>query len=282
MSPNRIHPRPRNRRGLPAIRCPCGCTNPQSFAADQAVIVFFHGGGWIMGDLDTHNGLCGAICEQTGLRVVAVHYRRAPETRFPGALDDCAQAIRWVASQPAELGPVDALVLAGDSAGGNMAAACALMPAFALPVLAFWCMYASFDMDAAGGSMHEFAAGYLLTAGLLSMFRTAYFSDAAARRSPAASPLLAADLSGAPAALIFANEFDPLRDQSRAFAARLAASGRPVRYREAKGHVHGSMCRRALAPSGQADLAGCIADLGSLMLEARQEQVRASNKPLPG
>ena len=235
-----------------------------------AVVLFLHGGGWVLGDLDTHDGLAGAIATGLGLRLVAVDYRRAPEHRFPAALEDCAAALRWLASAPAELGdPPDGIVMAGDSAGGNMAAACAL--AGIVPVLAVWTMYASFDMTAADGSMEEFAEGHGLTADLLAIFRRSYFGDPAEQRDPRASPLLAEDLSAMPPALIFANECDPVRDQSRAFAARLALAGRPVRYREARGHVHGSLARRALVPSSVGDLQGCIADLQALIAEARMD-----------
>ena len=237
----------------------------------SAVVLFFHGGGWVLGDLDTHDGLASAIAGGLGLRLVAVDYRRAPEHVFPAALDDCAAALRWLAAAPVELGAApDGIVLAGDSAGGNIAAACALSGI--APVLALWTMYASFDMDAVGGSMDEYAAGHGLTAELLAIFRASYFADGASRHDPRASPLLAEDLSAMPPALIFANECDPLRDQSRAFAGRLAAAGRPVRYREARGHVHGSLARRALVPSSRADLAGCIDDLRGLIVEARMEQ----------
>lgn len=243
--------------------------------ADDAVVLFFHGGGWMLGDLDTHDGLAGAIAVGLGMRLVAVDYRRAPEHVFPAALDDCRAALVWLASAPAEIGAaLGGIVLAGDSAGGNIATACALE---GLPnVLALWTMYASFEMDAAGGSLDTYATGHLLTADLLAIFRDAYFADSADRFDPRASPLLAPDLSAMPATLVFANECDPLRDQSRAFAARLAQAGRPVRYREAWGHVHGSLARRAAVLSGCDDLAGCLADLRALIAEARlkKEQQR--------
>ena len=240
---------------------------------DGAVVLFLHGGGWVLGDLDTHDGLAGAIAAALAMRLVAVDYRRAPEHRFPAALEDAEAALRWLAAGPDVLGEApEGIVLAGDSAGGNMAAACAL--AGIAPVLAVWTMYASFDMDAVGGSMDEFASGYGLTADLLAIFRDLYFVDAAQRRDPRASPLLVENLSAMPPALIFANDCDPLRDQSRAFAARLAHTGRPVRYREARGHVHGSLARRALVPSSVGDFDGCVADLKALIAEARMEGMR--------
>lgn len=257
-------------RGSDGHQVPVRIYHPASGPDDRGrVVLYFHGGGWIMGDLDTHDGLCGAICEQMGMTLVAVDYRLAPEHPFPAALDDCRDAIRWVSGSPEALGQAaSGLILAGDSAGGNLAASCALHGAASLPVLALWTIYASFDMEAEGGSLDEFAEGHLLSAEMVSAFRQAYFADASHRRSPQASPLVAADLSHLPPSLIFANECDPLRDQSRDFAARLCRAGVPVRYREARGHVHGSLCRRAIAPSGNDDLRGCILDLRSLLDEA--------------
>ena len=240
--------------------------------ASGPVVLFFHGGGWVLGDLETHASLCAEIARQTGWPVVAADYRLAPEHAFPQAYHDCLDAMAWLAGSPEEVGPVAGLVLAGDSAGGTLATACVhhAMRGGDVKILALASFYATFDMNAAGGSMDEFATGYLLTSEMLEGFRQAYFRSAEDRASPEASPLLVEDLTGHPPALVFACEFDPLRDGSRTYAARLAEQGVSVRYREAKGHIHGCVTLRTAIPSGAADLTGCLSDLVSLVAETRR------------
>ena len=242
------------------------------------VILQYHGGGWVLGDLDTHAPVCAEMARQTGYTVVSVDYRLAPEHAFPTAYHDCLDAMLWLARSPAEIGhEVEGFILAGDSAGGALAAACTQRAAEDgnAQVLALCSFYGALDMNAEGGSMAEFAQGYLLEAEGYGGMLMAYFPDAALRSSVEASPLHWDQWEKHPPALIYACEFDPLRDQSRAYAAKLVKAGVAVRYRESKGHIHGSVGLRQVMPSGHDDLIACCADLVSLVEEARS--LRAQN-----
>jgi acetyl esterase len=232
-------------------------------AGPAPVITFFHGGGWVIGDLDTHDPACAEIAANSGMTVVSVDYRLAPEATFPAATEDCLAATRWVAGSPAEIGhAVTGQVLAGDSAGGNLAAAIAREVTKEVKLLAQWLIYPGVDMSAAGGSMEEFAEGYLLTAKGMAWFMAHYAPDP---DHPWASPLRATEWDGLPPALVFTCGLDPLRDQGRAYAARLIETGHRVTFREAKGQIHGSLnCRGAIA-SAQADLLAQISDLKALI-----------------
>ncbi len=247
----------------PAGAIPARLYQATAPAGPAPVLVYFHGGGWVIGDLETHDSLCAEIAAQLGMTVVAVDYRLAPETRFPGATEDCLAAARWLAGAPAELGhAVTGLILAGDSAGGNLAAAVARETAGELPLLAQWLIYPGVDMAASGGSLAEFAEGYLLTAEGMAWFMAHYAPEPA---HPWASPLRATAWDGLPPALVFTCGLDPLRDQGRAYAARLIETGHRVIYREAAGQIHGCMTLRGGIPSAQADLEGQIADLKALI-----------------
>jgi len=178
----------------------------------------------------------------------------------------------WLARSPAGIGhKVEGIIVTGDSAGGALAAACAQRAAETgnSPVLALASFYGALDMNAEGGSMAEFGQGYLLDAGMYDGMLQAYFPDASLRASVEASPLNWDQWAKHPPALIYACEYDPLRDQSRAYAAKLAQAGVAVRYRESKGHIHGSVGLRGIMPSGHDDLLACCADLMSLVAEAR-------------
>ena len=215
------------------------------------------------GPVPAHDSLCAEIAHQLGVSVIAVDYRLAPETRFPGATEDCLAATRWAATSPAILGhKATGLILAGDSAGGNLAAAVARETARELPLIAQWLIYPGVDMGWEGGSLAEFSEGYLLTAAGMTWFMTHYAPD---NDHPWASPLRATEWDGLPPALVFTCGLDPLRDQGRAYAARLIETGHRVVYREAAGQIHGCMTMRGGIPSAQADLEGQIADLKALI-----------------
>jgi acetyl esterase/lipase len=205
-------------------------------------VVYLHGGGWMIGDLETHDGICRAISQRAGAVVVSVDYRRAPEHRFPAALEDGIDATRWVADNASAL-DVDArrLVIAGDSAGANMATVIAAKardakrPALALQVL----VYPATDLSASDtGSHREFAEDHFLTRSLMDWFVAAYIPRAADRASPDASPALIADLSELPPALVITAECDPLRDEGEAFAKRLEEHGVPVTLTRYDGMIH--------------------------------------------
>ncbi|GGI88675.1 acetylhydrolase [Polymorphobacter multimanifer] len=247
---------------------PARLYRPTDATHPAPVLLFFHGGGWVIGNLDTHDSACAAIARGLGLSVVSVDYRLAPEHRFPAAVDDCLAAARWLATSPAEIGhPVSGLIPAGDSAGGTLAAITSQQLAGQLPVsiVAQWLIYPGTDMQASSGSMEDFADGYLLTRETMDWFMNHYFEGGDDRTDPRASPLAAESLKGQPPTLVFTCSLDPLRDQGRAYAARLIEAGVPTIFREAEGQIHGSLTLRAGIPSAQADLDGNLAALRLLL-----------------
>jgi acetyl esterase len=211
-------------------------------AAPAPVHVHFHGGGWVIGDLDTHDRDCREICVGADCIVVAVDYRLAPEHIFPAAPEDCYASLCWATanldSLGASRGPVS---VGGDSAGGNLAAAVALMardrngPAIAMQLL----IYPVTDATMESASYRDNADGYLLSRTMMSWFWDHYCPDLALRTDPLASPITAEDLSGLPPALVMTAEFDPLRDEGEAYAERLIAAGVEVEVRRFDGLVHG-------------------------------------------
>lgn len=252
---------------------------PQQRSGPPApVLVFYHGGGWVIGDLETHDSACAEIARGLGMTVIAIDYRLAPEHPFPAAADDCLAATRWVASSPAAIGhAVSGLVLAGDSAGGNLAAVCAqqLHDRLPVPILAQWLIYPGVDMGATEGSMQEFAEGYLLTHASMTYFMGHYLGAGDQAMHAHASPYHSDRFEGLPPALVYTCGLDPLRDQGRAYAAKLVRHGVPTVYREAKGQIHGSLTLRQAIPSGQGDLAGCLAALREIINEAQGEATMA-------
>jgi acetyl esterase len=236
---------------------------PEGAAADGTTIVFYHGGGWVIGDLETHNALAAEIARLTGYNTVAVDYRLAPEARFPAAVDDALAAARWIAGSPDTLGfKVSRLIFCGDSAGGNLSAIAARELRGDVDVAAQWLIYPGVDMTDQTGSMQEFAEGYLLTGAGMEWFGMHYAAEV---ESHLASPLLSADWEGLPPALVFTCGLDPLRDQGRAYAAKLIQAGNRVIFREAAGQVHGSAQLRQAIPSAQVDLERQAADLKALL-----------------
>lgn len=207
-----------------------------------AGLVFFHGGGWVLCDLDTHDAVCRAMARRAGAVVVAVDYRRAPESKFPAAVEDCYAAVLWVAAHTGRLG-VDPrrIVVCGDSAGGNLAAVMCLKsrdesgPPLALQALVYPVTnLAAFDTP----SYREFAEGYYLSRAEMEWFRGHYLGKPEDAQSAYASPLLAADLRGLPPALVITAECDTLRDEGEAYAKRLAEAGVAVTCTRYNGMIH--------------------------------------------
>jgi acetyl esterase len=242
-----------------------------SLATDPGpVLIFYHGGGWVIGDLDVYDSLCAEICRVLNMTVVSVDYRLAPEHPFPAATEDCLAATSWVAGSPPEIGhPVTGLVPAGDSAGGNLAAVVSQEQQGKLPVpiLAQWLIYPGVDMTANTGSMVDFADGYLLTAGGMEWFTKHYMGDQDLTHAWA-SPILVESLAGQPPTLVYTCSLDPLRDQGRAYAAKLIAAGVRTIFREAEGQIHGSVTLRGGIPSAQDDLHKNLRALKLLIDEA--------------
>lgn len=206
------------------------------------VLVYFHGGGWVIGDLDTHDVVCRTLCAGSGCAVVAVDYRMGPEHRFPAAVDDTHAAVRWVRAQAAALG-LDGtrLAIGGDSAGGNLAAvtAIAMRQAGEAPARLQLLIYPATDMRAVAPSHTVNGQGYVLTSDSIAWFRGHYIADAAQWADWRASPLLAEDLSHLPPALVLTAGFDPLRDEGRQYADALSAAGVPAQYVCFERQIHG-------------------------------------------
>ena len=214
----------------------------QASKALMPALVYFHGGGWTIGDLDTHDVLCRQLCLGAGVTVVSVDYRLGPEHRFPAAVDDALAATRWVQREAPALG-IDAerIAVGGDSAGGNLAAVVPLqlreagepLPAFQLLI------YPATDQRCGAPSHQANGQGYLLTTESIHYYRGHYIADATQWTDWRASPLLAPDLRGLPPALVLTAGFDPLRDEGRQYADALSAAGNAVQYICFERQVHG-------------------------------------------
>lgn len=206
--------------------------------AGAGTVVFIHGGGWVLGDRDTYETFARTLAGVTSRAVVSVEYRRAPEARYPAALDDCVAVTRALTTA----GPV---AVVGDSAGGNLAAAVAQR----VPVAAQVLIYPVTDAANERGSYGKFAKGHLLTAEAMRYFRREYVPDPARRREPGASPLLAADVAGVAPAYVVVAECDVLRDEGVAYAERLEQAGVDTTLDEVPGTIHGFMTLLGLPES---------------------------------
>ncbi|WAC24167.1 alpha/beta hydrolase [Blastomonas sp. SL216] len=216
-------------------------------------IMFFHGGGFVIGDLETHHPYCTELAAKLDLPVIAVDYRLAPEHPFPAAPEDCEAAARWLAANGKELGlEITGLVFTGDSAGGNLTIvitqALVANPA-AVPVIAQAPLYPVVDSSQTGGSFTEFAEGYLLTSEAMTWFNDNY----AATPGDIRNDCINGDLASLPPTLLVTAGLDPLRDQGRDFAARAIKAGVDVTYMEMRGTIHGFICLRKGVPSAQDD-----------------------------
>lgn len=205
------------------------------------VIVYYHGGGFALGSLRSHDGECRAMALRTGAVVVSVDYRLAPEHPFPAAVDDGAAAYLWAAEHAASLGGDPArMVVAGDSAGGNIAAVVALDLRDHPRRPAFQCLlYPATDFTRSLPSHQHFKEGFFLTRRSMDWFLGNYLPPGADPTHPRASPLFARDLRGLPPALVVTAGFDPLRDEGHAYAEALQAAGVRTEYRCHEGLVHG-------------------------------------------
>jgi acetyl esterase len=211
-------------------------------------IVYFHGGGWVSGDLDTHDALCRILAVASGCLVVAVDYRLAPEDPFPAAVDDALAAYRWVHQHSDELGIARGQIgVMGDSAGGNLAAVVAQLTRAGTghaPVpapVAQGLVYPVVDARLGFESLRVFADGFLLTKSGMEFYRDHYLPDRSAWDNPMASPLLAEDLSGLAPALVVTAGFDPMRDDGTAYAEALRQADVVVEHRRYEDQIHGFM-----------------------------------------
>ena len=224
----------------PAGEIPVRIYRP-STASDLPVTVFFHGGGWVIGDLESHDHCCRTIASKADCVVVAVDYRLAPEAKFPAAFDDAWAATEWVATHGDELGvDVSRLAVAGDSAGGNLAAVVANTSRDHehVEVISQVLIYPVVDGACERPSMSENAEGYLLTSTAMDFFHGHYSRSEADLVDPRFSPILA-DLEGAAPAVVITAEYDPLRDQGNAYAVKLTEAGVDVDHVQYDGMFHG-------------------------------------------
>lgn len=232
-----------------------------SAAGELPLVAFFHGGGFVLCDLETHDPLCRSLARASGCALVSVEYRLAPETRFPGPLEDCYAATGELAARARELG-VDAarLAVCGDSAGGNLAAAVAILARDrGGPRLAYQALINPVtDLAGESASVREFAEGHMLTGDMIRWFADCYLGDPRQAMNPLASPLRAADLAGLPPATVISAEFDPLRDEAEAYAHRLREAGVPVVARRYLGMLHGFLSMPYVTPVANR----AIADVG--------------------
>ena len=228
------------------------------------VCLYFHGGGWVLGSIETHDALCRRLAAESGCAIVSVDYRLAPEHKFPLPLDDCYDAVEFVFEQAANLGlDPNRLAVAGDSAGANLAAAVALRardqngPQVQLQILIYPVIEPDFDSQ----SYNEFATGFGLSKDEMIWFWEQYLGQMANADNPLVSPSLAPDLSGLPTTHVVTAEYDVLRDEGEKYGHQLTASGVEVTQRRYEGQLHGFVHMSSVFDAG----AEAISDLAAVL-----------------
>lgn len=243
--------------------------DPRKERGPGPAVVFYHGGGFVVGSIDSHAALAAEIARRLDLPVISVEYRLAPEHKWPAAPDDCEAAARWIAENGGAFDrEFTSLVLCGDSAGGTLTIVTALAlrdEGAALPVLMQFPIYPRADASREYPSLSSFADGYGLSKADMTYFEKAYAADAQHWRHSG----ILADQSGMPPTLVVTASLDPLRDEGRAYAARAIEAGVPVTFREMAGTVHGFCTYRRAIPSAPGDLAGILAIARTVIDEAQ-------------
>lgn len=236
----------------------------EAAAGGSPVLVYFHGGGWVIGDLDTHDALCRDLADQSGCVVVSVDYRMGPEHRFPAAPEDCLAATRWVRDQASALG-VDAsrLAVGGDSAGGNLAAVVSQMARDAgdLPIAFQLLIYPATVQRRFTHSNAVNGQGLLLTVDSMRYFHDHYIDDAELDFDWRAAPLLREDLSGLPPALVLVAGYDPLCDEGTAYAQRLTQAGNSATLVNFSRQIHGFITMGKVIEEANEAVSVCAATL---------------------
>lgn len=236
------------------------------------VLVYFHGGGWVIGNIDTHDVLCRQIANASGCAVVSVDYRVAPESRYPAAVDDCLAATQWVHQNAASLGlNPDKLAVGGDSAGGNLAAVVALIARdmaqgpTKLPIQFQLLIYPATDFRAGSESQTRNGVGYLLERATMDYFEQHYLGHEGADRSKQldwkASPLLAANHANLPPALVLTAGFDPLRDEGIEYAQKMSAAGSKTVHVSYERQIHGFITMGRVLQEANAAVRLCALEL---------------------
>jgi len=240
--------------------------SPMNESASLPALVYFHGGGWVIGDLETHDAVCRWLSVRAQCVVVSVDYRMGPEHKFPAAVEDCVAATKWVLSGR-DLANVDprAVAVGGDSAGANLAAVVTheLKDSSSTPLSFQLLIYPATDLTRAEASQKDLAKGYRLTGVLMDWFINHYLNRAEERIDPRASPLFANNFSNLPPALVITAGFDPLRDEGLRYNEKLEAAGVATHYRCYDGMIHGFMSMGGWLDKGNEalDYAGdCLAE----------------------
>jgi acetyl esterase len=253
-------------RAIPGSGGPIAIRIYRPKEALRAALVYFHGGGWVLGSLDSADGSCRALTNRSRSVVISIDYRLAPETKFPGAVEDAYAAVRWVADNAADLRiDPERIAVGGASAGGNLAAAVALVARDrGGPKIAFQLLTVPVtELSSRAGSHQEFAAGYGLSAADMTWYGTHYVRTAADADDPYAS-VLRADLQGMPPAFVITAECDPLRDDGEAYADRLRDLGIAASRKRYPGMFHGFMS----FPTALPEAAEAFEDAGAALRKA--------------
>lgn len=268
-----------------AVTGPAGEIPVRVYTPEQSgpfpILVYFHGGGWVIGDLETHDPLCRTLCNACGCIVASVDYRLAPEHKFPAAAEDAYAATHWIAEHAAEFGgDPQRLAVGGDSAGGNLAAVVALMardrrgPEIVCQLL----IYPVTDSACDTASYRDNSDGYFLTAEMMQWFWNQYLNGDTDRDNPYAAPLRARNLRGLPSALVITAEFDPLRDEGEAYAARLRDAGVAVQLKRYDGMIHGFFGMGAVIDQARTAVDDVAATLQSTFAAPRRGRGNALKK----
>jgi acetyl esterase len=266
----------------PAAALPYRSYTPIDAAPEPLpALVYFHGGGFVIGNLDTHDGLCRQLANASGCSVISIDYRLAPEHKFPAAVEDAYAAARWVAEHARELG-IDPgrIAIGGDSAGANLAAVvCQLAKQRGGPKLALQLLlYPATESGVDTPSRVALAEGYLLEKKSIEWFFQQYVEPGTDPIDPRLSPLLAPDLSGLPPAHIHTAEFDPLVDEGKAYADKLAAAGVEVAYTCHTGMIHHFFCLAGAIPYARTAIANAGAAIKQALAPARSASATAQRR----
>ena len=237
----------------PAGEIPARVYSARADRTPQPTVAYFHGGGWVQGDLETHHGLCARLAKHGDVMVVAIDYRLAPEHKFPAGVEDCFAAYRWLRTQGRDIGAdTTRMAVAGDSAGGNLSAVvCQLAASGGVPIPTCQVLiYPAVDFSLDTESHHELADGHIIPRDRIIWYMEQYLRGESDKADLRASPLRAPSLGGQPPAMIVTAGFDPLREEGRAYADALRRAGVEVVYREFPGQIHAFVSLTKAIPQG--------------------------------